>query len=116
MLAVATGFVYDGENVVQELCGTTPVANLLAGGLDEYFARADSSGTYSFVTDALGSTLALTDSSGAITTQYTFDSFGNTITSLQAESLSKGKLATSEFARCIGQAPNVSIQKSKVVV
>lgn len=72
------GFVYDGLNPVQEIVSGTPRANLLAGGLDEFFARTDSGGTSSFLTDALGSTLALADSTATVQTQYTFDPFGNT--------------------------------------
>ena len=33
-------------------------------GIDEYFQRTDSSGTSSYLTDALGSTLALANASG----------------------------------------------------
>jgi RHS repeat-associated protein len=71
-------FRHDLANPVQELSGTTPTANLLTGGLDEYFARTDSTGTSNFLTDALGSTSALTSSTGAVQTQYTFEAFGNT--------------------------------------
>ncbi len=60
-----TQYLYDGANPVQELSGTTASANLLTGGLDEYFQRTDLAGARSFLTDALGSTLALTDSTGA---------------------------------------------------
>src|SRR5713226_5779532 len=68
-----TQYLYDGVNPVQEISGTTASANLLTGGLDEYFQRTDSAGARSFLTDALGSTLALADSSGALQTQYTFE-------------------------------------------
>ncbi len=77
----STGFLYDLANPVQELSGTTPTANLLAGGLDEYFARTDTNGTANFLSDALGSTAALTDQTGTIQTQYTLDPFGNTVQS-----------------------------------
>lgn len=59
----ATGFLFDGANPVQELSGTTPTANMLTGGVDEYFQRRDSIGVYGLLTDALGSTIALTNSS-----------------------------------------------------
>jgi len=48
------------------------------GGIDEVFQRTDSSGGRSFLTDALGSSIALADSTGTIQTQYTFDPFGKT--------------------------------------
>jgi RHS repeat-associated protein len=73
-----TQYLYDGVNPVQEISGTTASANLLTGGVDEYFQRTDSAGARNFLTDALGSTLALADSSGTIQTQYTFEPFGNT--------------------------------------
>ncbi|WP_427308981.1 RHS repeat-associated core domain-containing protein [Cupriavidus sp. H39] len=74
----ATSFAYDGLNVVQELAGGTPTANLLTGlGIDETFTRTDSTqGTRNFVSDALGSTLALTDSAGVIKTSYAYEPYG----------------------------------------
>jgi RHS repeat-associated protein len=72
-------FLYDSANIVQELSGSTPTANLLTGlGVDERFTRTDSSGTANFLTDALGSTLALTSSSGSTLAQYAYEPFGNT--------------------------------------
>src|SRR5216683_5773746 len=85
-----TQYLYDGANPVQELSGTTASANLLTGGLDEYFQRTDLAGARSFLTDALGSTLALADSSGNLQTQYTFEPFGNTSTT--------GAATTNSFA------------------
>jgi RHS repeat-associated protein len=66
---------------VQELSGTTPTANLLTGGADEYFTRTDSSWTANFLTDALGSTVGLADSSGTVQTAYSYEPFGNTTVS-----------------------------------
>jgi RHS repeat-associated protein len=75
-------FLYDGVNAVQELSGSTVTANLLTGlGVDEIFTRTDSGGARDFLRDGLGSTLALTDSSGTTQTQYTYEPFGNTTTS-----------------------------------
>jgi RHS repeat-associated protein len=54
------------------------MANLLTGGIDEVFTRTDSSGTANFLTDVLGSTLALTSSSGSTLAQYAYEPFGNT--------------------------------------
>ena len=76
-----TNFLYDGANAVQELAGGTPSANLLTGlGIDEVFSRTDSLGTRSFVTDAVGSTVALTDGSGVVKTSYAYEPYGNTTT------------------------------------
>ncbi len=52
-------------------------ANLLTGlGLDEIFTRTDSSGTMGFLTDAIGSTYGLVNSSGSLQTTYTYGPFG----------------------------------------
>jgi RHS repeat-associated protein len=77
-----TQFLYDGLNPVQELSGGSPVANLLTGlGIDEYFARTDAAGVREFLTDALGSTVALADGSGSLQTEYAYEPFGGTTTS-----------------------------------
>lgn len=73
-----TNFLYDGVRLVQELSGTVVAANLMVGGVDEVFQRTDASGASGFLSDVLGSTLALTDGTGAIQTSYTYDPFGNT--------------------------------------
>jgi RHS repeat-associated protein len=76
--AAGNSLLYEGWNAGQELSGTTPTANRILGGIDEFFSRADSTGAYSPITDALGSVLALTNSAGNITTQYGYDPYGNT--------------------------------------
>jgi RHS repeat-associated protein len=45
--------------------------------LDEVFTRTDALGTMTYLTDAMRSTLALTDVSGAVQTQYAYELFGN---------------------------------------
>jgi len=57
------------------------LANLLSSGIDEIFSRADSSGAFTPLKDALGSTIALVDASGNLVTQYAYDPFGNTTVS-----------------------------------
>ena len=66
-------FHYDGVIPVQELDGAGNIlANLLTGlGIDEYFTRSGSPGTRTLLGDALNSTLALADDTGAIQTTYT---------------------------------------------
>jgi RHS repeat-associated core domain len=81
-----TSFLYNGANAVQELSGSTPTANLISGGIDEIFARADSAGTVTPLKDALGSTIALVDASGNLVTQFAYDPFGNTTVSGAASS------------------------------
>ncbi|MGZ4828196.1 MAG: RHS repeat-associated core domain-containing protein, partial [Candidatus Angelobacter sp.] len=76
--AAGKSFLYDGANAAQELSGSTVTANLLTGGIDEIFTRADTTGTYTPLQDALGSTIALVDASGNLVTLYSYDPFGNT--------------------------------------
>ena len=76
-----TEFLMDGYNVVQETSGATVLANVLTGlGIDEYFSRSDvpSATIGHFLGDALGSALALTDPTGAVQTEYTYEPFGRT--------------------------------------
>jgi RHS repeat-associated protein len=70
--------LYEGWDVAQELSGMTVTANRVLGDIDEFFSRTDSTGTSVPITDALGTVLALVNSSGNITTQYQYDPFGNT--------------------------------------
>jgi len=79
-----TNFLYDGNNVVQEQSSGT--ANILGASVDEFFTRSDASGTASLIVDTLGSTVALTDSAGAVLTQYSYEPFGNASVSGTASS------------------------------
>jgi RHS repeat-associated protein len=77
--AIQTGFLYDGWTPVQELNGSSVVANVLAGvGIDEYLTRTDTNGTSYFLADVQGSTVALSDATGAVATSYTYAPFGET--------------------------------------
>lgn len=77
---LTTQFLYDHMNVVQEITSTK--TNLLTGlRTDQIFTRTDASGARGFLTDALGSTLGLTDSTGNIQTQYAYAPFGSTVVS-----------------------------------
>ena len=79
--AAGTSFFYDRANATQELSGSTVLANLLSGGVDEIFSRSDSAGALTPMKDALGSTVALADASGNLVTSYSYDPFGNTTAS-----------------------------------
>jgi RHS repeat-associated protein len=46
-------------------------------GIDEFFERSDQNGAQSFLSDALRSTLALTNAVGSVSTTYTYEPFGN---------------------------------------
>jgi len=58
--------LYEGQDVGQELSGSTPVANRVLGGTDEFFNRTDSTRASSPLADVQGSVLALTNSAGKI--------------------------------------------------
>jgi len=70
-------YLYDGLNPVQEQQGGSVFANLLTGlGIDKRFTRTTGGVTSTFLTDLLGSTMALTNSSGVIQTSYAYGPYG----------------------------------------
>ena len=72
-----TGLLYDGPNVVQESSGEELTATLLTGlQPDQLFSRSTGEGTESYLTNLLGSPIALTDGSGEVDTSYTYEPFG----------------------------------------
>ncbi|HEY7554703.1 MAG TPA: DUF6531 domain-containing protein [Candidatus Binatia bacterium] len=72
-------YFYDGLNPAQETSGASVLANTLTGlGIDEYLARTDSTGARFFLSDALGSSVALADSTGTVQTDYIYEPFGKT--------------------------------------
>ena len=87
---VGTGYVYDGANIVQELNGpalnnSVPAnvrASYISGGIDEVFAQLSGTGAgakvVSYLRDALGSTVRLTDGAGNKLVDYTYDPYGVT--------------------------------------
>jgi RHS repeat-associated protein len=71
-------YLYDLDNPVQELSGTAPLATMLTGlGLDEHYGRTEGTNTSYYLTDALGSTVALTNATG-IVTRYAHQPYGAT--------------------------------------
>jgi RHS repeat-associated protein len=76
-----TEFLFHGLNLVQETSGANILTNILPGlGIDEFLTRTDvgASATSAFLPDALGSSIALTSSGGAVQTEYTYEAFGKT--------------------------------------
>jgi RHS repeat-associated protein len=72
-------YLYDGSDPVQEQSGGAVMANILIGmGVDERFTRTEGSTASAYLTDALGSSVALADSSGVVKTSYGYDPYGNT--------------------------------------
>ncbi|GGA00897.1 RHS repeat-associated core domain-containing protein [Dyella caseinilytica] len=74
----ATQYLYDRFNAVQETQGSAINPILVGLGIDERFARNDTTGRTYFLSDALNSTIALTNSSGVIQNTYSYDPYGNT--------------------------------------
>ena len=65
----STRYLFDGLNPVQELVSGTSVASLLTGGgVDQSFTRSDAGGTSNYLTDAIGSPVALANTVGTVQT------------------------------------------------
>ncbi len=73
-----TNFVYDGPDVVRDLNANLSTASDYLNGADiDNKLRQTVSGTSSyFTTDHLGTTRAVTDASGTVTSSLNYDSFG----------------------------------------
>ncbi len=72
-----TELLYDQANVALESSEETTTASLLAGLIpDQLFSRTTGAGTDSYLTDRLGSTIALANGSGEPMTGYSYDPFG----------------------------------------
>jgi len=76
--SLTTSYLYDRLNPVKEIhpAGTTDL--LPALDIDHHLLRTDAFGSVAHVSDVLGSTMALTDSTGSVTTSYTYEPFGAT--------------------------------------
>jgi len=76
-----TEFLYDHANPVKEVSGGAVIADLLTGlGIDEFYARTESSIMQNLLPDALGSITALADATGSVQTELTYEPFGLTTT------------------------------------
>jgi RHS repeat-associated protein len=74
---VTTKFLYDGIQAIQERAANGALqASMVTGYLDEIFTRSDAGGLQGFLSDQLGSTLALTDGVGTVGRSYTYEPFG----------------------------------------
>ncbi|MFZ6736047.1 RHS repeat-associated core domain-containing protein [Undibacterium sp. Ji42W] len=81
---VSTGFMYDGVNIVQELNGASPINNYISAGVDQVFVQQSGAGgtatSLTYLTDAIGSTIRLTNAIGDKVVDYSYDPYGNTRT------------------------------------
>jgi RHS repeat-associated protein len=87
--SVASQFLYDGYDIAAEIGGGAVGANYLRSlNIDEPFIRQSSTSNEHYHTDALGSSLALSNISGASATTYTYEPFGKTtVTGTSSNSL-----------------------------
>ncbi|MDH4188238.1 MAG: RHS repeat-associated core domain-containing protein, partial [Nitrospira sp.] len=77
--ALSTGFLYDGNDIVAEIGGGAIGANYLRSlNIDEPFIRQTGTGNEFYHTDALGSSLALSNAVGGSATTYSYEPFGKT--------------------------------------
>ncbi|MCH8623105.1 RHS repeat-associated core domain-containing protein, partial [Undibacterium sp. TS12] len=87
---VSTGFVYDGVNIVQELNGLNATqadtanirASYITAGVDQVLVQQSGTGStansLTYLTDAIGSTIRLTNGTGDKVVDYSYDPYGNT--------------------------------------
>ena len=74
---VTTSYLYDGNDIVQEIGGSAVGASYVRSlNIDEAFVRQMASGNEFYHTDALGSTLDLTNQAGAVQASYHYEAFG----------------------------------------
>jgi RHS repeat-associated protein len=73
------GYVYDGMQAIGEVVGGSIDATLLTGlVIDEVIARYGASGNRTYLTDALGSVLALSKDDQSIQNFYEYSAYGET--------------------------------------
>ncbi|MGI8836313.1 MAG: Ig-like domain-containing protein [Pyrinomonadaceae bacterium] len=76
----STNFIYDGQDVVKDINSNgAPVEYLNGPGIDNKIRQKGSSNstTYYFSRDHLGSTTALTSTTGKLVERQTYDAYGN---------------------------------------
>ena len=73
-----TNLTYDGWNLIEErdAAGALQQVYVHGAAVDELLAKITPAGAVYYHTDALGSTVALTDSTGSAVETYTYDVFG----------------------------------------
>ena len=77
--ALSTAFLYDRNDIAAEIGGGAIGANYVRSlNIDEPFIRQSGSGNEFYHTDALGSSLALSNGQGAPATTYGYEPFGKT--------------------------------------
>lgn len=76
---VQTDFQYDGNDIMAEIGGgAVGVSYLRSMNIDEPFVRKSTSTEYYHI-DGLGSSMAVSDDTGSVTTTYDYGAFGKTV-------------------------------------
>lgn len=82
---VSTQYLYDGQDIALEVGdGALAASYLRSRSIDEAFVRHGQDAKY-YHADAVGSTLALTDQTGASQVQYEYEPFGRTTNSAASD-------------------------------
>jgi len=77
--AAVTQFLYDGLRVIEERSSGTTLRQFVFGrALDGVLALTSGSQTHFYHSNSIGSVVALTDSTGAVSERYDYDDFGKT--------------------------------------
>ncbi len=77
--SVTSQFLYDGNDIAAEISGGLVGVNYLRSlNIDEPFIRQAGPGNEHYHTDALGSSLALSNTQSSASTTYTYEPFGKT--------------------------------------
>jgi RHS repeat-associated protein len=76
--SVTTDFQYDGLDVLRETSAGGDASYLRTFNIDEALVRADAVDTVYYISDALGSSVALTNAAGTAAATYTYEPFGRT--------------------------------------
>jgi RHS repeat-associated protein len=69
-------YLYSGANFIQEQSGGTTASLLTGFDMDEVYSRDTPTGSRDFLSDMLGSTIALSDGTGTLAAEYTYEPFG----------------------------------------
>ncbi|MEO6909147.1 MAG: RHS repeat-associated core domain-containing protein, partial [Abditibacteriaceae bacterium] len=82
-----TRYVYDGMNLVQEQAanGTVKASFVRDGNIGGVLSMTNADGTFDYHYDGNGNVVALTDSSQNIVAQYSYDAYGNLLSSSGSE-------------------------------
>ena len=71
-------YQYDGTNPMVQLKGGQTTVFIAGNAVDDWLGRIDATGAAFFLTDGLGSTVALTRPDGTLVSQYAYEPFGGT--------------------------------------